>query len=113
MSLIERIQRPEWTDLAVVMGPNVRWVECDYEDLVRYAPEVLLGYRVLLATPDSALRLRGRNIRKLVLLKGLDHSNQSHCSAIQDAVAMTRMLDGKVEWFDVHRGSDPVVRKMG
>jgi hypothetical protein len=110
----DRIQHPEYTDLAVVMGPNVRWTEYDYLDLQQHAPEVLLGYRVLLMTPDSAPhKLRGRWIKKLVLLKGLEHKHPRIRHAIQDAIFMTEIADGKVEEYDVYRGNDPIVRRIG
>jgi hypothetical protein len=60
----------EFTDLALVIGPNARWVEDDYEDLQRDQPEVLLGYRVRLYTAFDIERGQHRGTRpeKVVLL---------------------------------------------
>lgn len=102
------LQRPEWTDLAVVLGPNMRWVEHDYDDLVRHAPEVLLGYRVRLATTTD--RLWGYQIRKLVILDGPYRSQDQ--TRIEDAVVQTLTRGGKVERFNVYRGQDPIVRRV-
>src|SRR5690349_4275774 len=66
MSRLGQIRRRDWSDLAVVFGPNMRYVEEDYADLMQHAPEVLLGYRVMLAT--SQTNIRGLRVQKLVIL---------------------------------------------
>lgn len=105
------MQRLDYTDLAVVVGPNVRWVEFDYEDLCRYAPEVLLGYRVLLMTFDQVERggLRGRRPLKVVMLEGpgvLSHRWR------RELAQVSLDLDVKFEWYRVHRAQSPVVRRL-
>ena len=99
-----RVRRPEWTDLAVVLGPNTDWVSAAYDDLTRFAPEVLLGYHVRLAVPLT--RLEGYIIRKLVILEGFSMLDWSF---IQRARIQTGMYGGKVEWYRVHR-PDPIRR---
>jgi hypothetical protein len=114
MRYYDRIQETQWSDLAVVMGPNVRWTEDDYEDLQRYAPEVLLGLRVLLCTPADALRkTRGRLIHRVILLDGLDfdpHTNR----AVDDVTfgARTRFPEARIEWYHVHRSENPPVLRL-
>lgn len=109
MRFFGRVLNPDWTDLALVLGPNTKWVEDDYEDLQRFAPEVLLGYRVRLAVPTS--ELRGMWVRKLVLLRGLDMGDYRTARAVEDAVHSI-VPGGKCEWYRVHRGLDPVVQRV-
>lgn len=106
---------PEYTDLAVVLGPNVRWVEDDYEDLQRFAPEVLLGYRVRLTTIDSVRsgHTRGLRIDKIVVLEGPEMYETRALQAVREIrFSQVGAYFPKVEWYRVHRGSDPVVQKL-
>lgn len=90
----------EFTDMAVVLGPNERWVEDDYADLQHAFPEVLLGYRVLLATPQT--RLHGYRITKLVLV-GSERYDPWFERAKHDAMGWVEMNRGKTEVWYVHR----------
>jgi hypothetical protein len=105
---VKGLIRPDYTDLAVVFGPNMRWVREDYDDLQKHAPEVLLGYRVRLATPYD--RLWGFWITKLVLLEGPYRTQD--WSRIQDAVVQTELRGGRVETYNIYRGQDPIVRRV-
>lgn len=94
--------REEYTDLAVVVGPNSRWVADDYDDLCSQAPEVLLGYQVRLATPNSVAEImRGRVVSKLFLLHGPYSVNDRR--AIEDAESAVVWRDISSEWLAVHR----------
>jgi hypothetical protein len=97
-----RTLHPEFTDLAFVVGPNARWTEGDYEDLQRYMPEVLLGYRVRLFTEQDILQGRHRGYRpeKVVLLEGTYSGNRFYAE-VRYAVSMGHFP--KVEWWHVHR----------
>lgn len=110
---MSRTVNPHYTDLAVVLGPNLRFVQFDFEDLQRFAPEVLLGYRVRLATVDSVSRgaLRGLYISKLVILDGISQARDFHI-AYNEARVCLALSGGKVETYRVHRGSDPVVQHL-
>lgn len=91
--------RRDYTDLAVVMGPNMRWVENDVYDLMRYRPEVLLGYRIRLVVPNNAIR--GLQIKKLIILEGPYSKQQER--QMMDAVYMVEFWEfGKIETWSVH-----------
>ena len=67
------IRRRDWTDVALLVGPNMRWVEDDYPTLIRKRPEELLGYQVHFTTYDRFTReVRGRVVGKVVVLTGSD-----------------------------------------
>ncbi len=104
------ILRMDYTDLAVVVGPNVRWVEYDYEDICRYAPEVLLGYRVLLTTAAQVTHgyLRGRRPVKIVCVDGPGMGDPRFVNDL----GYYRAFSTRVEWYRVHRGLDPVVQRL-
>ena len=90
-----------FTDLAVVMGPSVRWVQDDTEDLLRWMPEVLLGYRVRMMTPND--RIRGLRVKKLIILDGPYTPEQKR--QLMDAAFMVEFWEiGKIEIWHVHRG---------
>lgn len=68
MNLFNRLLNPQFTDLALFVGPDVRWTEEDYRDIQSEYPEVLLGYRVRLTTmANLEWDLRGRRVQKVVL----------------------------------------------
>ena len=95
--------RPQYTDLAVVLGVTARQVEVDCADLVRAYPEVLLGYRVLLATPNRVMR--GYWISKLVVLDPGQMWTPQFDRALQDTLMSVLVTDfGKAEGWRVHRG---------
>lgn len=111
----DRIHHPEFSDMAVVLGTNVRWVEDDYRDLQEHAPEVLLGYRVRLFSVDSVLRgmSRGLRIEKLVVLDGPDMYGRRAEEAVMDLYyGQIGAHFPKVERYRVHRGYTPVVLKL-
>lgn len=112
-SRFDQIRNPHYTDLAILIGPYTSWVEYAYVDLQRYAPEVLLGYRVRLATADSAFRhhLRGYRASKLVVLDGIQSARDANLGLMY--AHMTLLDPTKVEWYRVHRGSNPVVQRLG
>ena len=98
-----------YTDLAVVLGPNVRWTLDDFEDLERFAPEVLLGYDVLLGVPHVFRgSLRGHRPTKVVLL---NHPNKQPewYRAVEDLRWMQHGDVAHWEEYRVHRGMSPVV----
>ena len=115
MRYFGRIQHREFSDLAVVIGPNVRWVQDDYEDLQEFAPEVLLGYRVLLTTPDD-VRIRstaGLRIEKIVVLDGISRSRMWQRALVELESRLVASEFPKIEWYHVHRSENPVVRRIG
>lgn len=101
---INQVINPHYTDLCIVIGPDVRWVENDVEDLLRYRPEVLLGYRVMMTTAALAdIRLCGTHPEKVVILDFPYSDSQSR--AIMNTVepSLTRAYFPKVERWHVHR----------
>lgn len=92
---------PQWTDLAVVVGPNVAWVQADVEDILTYRPEILLGYRVKMMVPAS-MSLRGFHVMKLVVLYTPDYSVRERRD-LHVMASLTRAYGGKVESWFVHR----------
>lgn len=111
MTRFDQVHNRQYTDLAVVMGPTVRWTLADYDDLQEHAPEVLLGYRVRLTTPEMVHhRLRGLVVSKVVLLDSLDTNPRAHYAVNELLYFVSRAVYPKVEWYDVHRGLDPVVK---
>lgn len=100
-----RIQHPEFTDLAVVIGPDVRWVQDDYEDLQRYRPEVLLGYRVILATPGTFHRKTwGRWVTKFIVLDGTFRNPGWYRCHNDMYMTLERYPWARIEQWHVHRG---------
>lgn len=99
--LWRHFEDPKWTDLALMLGPNLRWVEEDYEDLQHAYPEVFLGYRVLLATPNT--NFDGYRIMKLVIV-GTEDWSIKLSRATQRAARMVNSAGGKIETWYVHRG---------
>lgn len=106
MRYFGRTLHPEFTDLALVIGPNVRWVECDYEDLQRYRPEVLLGYSVRLLTAEDMLKGKhhGRRPEKVVLLSAEYDSREAWRLRDEIHYAVSSGYFPKVETWYVHRG---------
>jgi len=67
------VRRRDWTDVALLVGPTMRWVEDDYPTLIRKRPELLLGYQVHFTTYDRFIQeVRGRMVGKVVVLTGDD-----------------------------------------
>lgn len=100
MRYFGKILRADWTDLAIVLGPNVRWVEDDYEDLNRFVPEVLLGYCVRLMVPDSIQTMQGIRLRKLVIV-GDEHVPWQASDVAKRTLYFSG--GGVCEYWDVHR----------
>lgn len=100
-----RILHPEFTDLAVVIGPNARWVEDDYEDLQRSRPEVLLGYRVKLLTPWDINRngLKRWMPVKIIVLHGSEETIQWHNVRNELKAYLENFEWARVEYWHVHR----------
>lgn len=80
MRYFGRLQHREFTDLALVVGPYARWTENDYEDLQRYKPEVLLGYRVILMTSTEVVNGAHRGLRpeKVIVLDAYEEYGWEH-----------------------------------
>lgn len=101
-----RTLRPEYTDLALVVGPNLAWVEDDYEDLQRTYPEVLLGYRIRLMTVQQVAqgRVHGMRPTKVIWLDGCERNPfwKQARNVLQASTAVTPF--GRVEEWHVHRG---------
>lgn len=104
MRYFNRTLNPEFTDLALVVGPNVRWTEDDYEDLQRYHPEVLLGYRVRLLTARDVVEGRHRGLRpeKVVVLNAAYREGPKLEDALLASVAVG--FFPKFEVWHVDRG---------
>lgn len=107
-----KIINPHHVDWAVVFGPNVKWVEDDTYDLLSQRPEVLLGYRVMMATPDTVQRgaLNGISINKIVFLDAPDYVwpgwFRAHGQPPHLPWAMPRLMTtdfSKAQWWHVHR----------
>ena len=100
-----RVQRPEYSDLALVVGPNVRWTENGYEDLQRHHPEVLLGYRVRLFTAHDVVFGRHRGLRpeKVVVLNAAYREGPRFEDELRAAVVTGYFP--KFEVWHVHRGT--------
>ena len=100
----DRVVHPEYTDTCVVVGPDVRWIEDDVEDLLQYRPEVLLGYRVKMVTAADAYRAaRGQRVTKVVVLDA--EYTTIGLRGIEELVRSTHVeYFGKVERWFVHRG---------
>lgn len=92
--------RNRYTDVCLVIGPNRRWVENDYEDLLRHTT-ALLGYRVEVATVDEVThgRLRGIRPTKIIVSDEVWRSYRW-----QKARAMLGYVTGRIEVWHVHRG---------
>lgn len=102
---VGKIWQPEYTDLLVMVGPDKRWVETDFEDLHDAHPEVFLGYRVLLLTVDQVERgaTRGRVPERIVWLE----DNDRHLGSNRAYQELVHSLSGShfpnVQWWNVHR----------
>lgn len=101
---VGKILRSEYTDLLVIIGPNVREVLEDYEDLYHRYPEVLLGYRVLLVTGHDvrmgALHGRGE-VAKIIVLDGTEADYSWRW--VMDEVDHHAAMGAQVENWYVHR----------
>lgn len=98
--------RTDYTDLAVVIGPDRRWAEEDYLDLVDQCPEVLLGYRVMPMSAREVISspLRGRPVAKVVLLEGVyDRLISTWADRLQRELRRWEALGTKIEAWHVHR----------
>jgi hypothetical protein len=102
---VGRINRPEFTDLAVVVGPWAHWTEDDVEDLNTKYPEVLLGYRVLPTTVYDVNRgaLRGRRVSKVIILDEATRMPDSARAFTEILGSMVGSYFHKIEWWYVHR----------
>lgn len=56
-----------YTDLALLVAPNLRWGRDDFEDFEEHLPEVFLGYTVRLLVPGRRGRARGFRVSKVVV----------------------------------------------
>lgn len=63
-----------YTDVAVLLGPDRRAVQNGYRELMLASPETLLGYKVVLSTPNT--NLHGYKITKLIHLFGAPWRDQ-------------------------------------
>jgi hypothetical protein len=98
-----RNRETRYTDWCVVVGPNMRWVEDDYEDLMRTFPEVLLGYRVHPTTVDHLLAGKyWRAPKKIVVLAGV-HLHQRWSIAYREIEQYRAVHGTKIEHWFVHR----------
>lgn len=105
-----RLLNAPYTDFCVVLGPNVRWVEDDYEDLNRAYPEVFLGYRVLLTTPRDVRRsVMGRRPPTRVVVVGeeaRDAKSRDWNNALNELHDYQSLADyGDMQGWHVHRGT--------
>jgi hypothetical protein len=103
---VTRLRNLWYSDLAIVLGPNLRWAENDTDDLQRWYPEVLLGYRVRTMTVDTASRgrLRGSSPRKVVILDGCQNEPRWISTKYDVAILRDVLGPSNVEWWHVHRG---------
>jgi hypothetical protein len=99
------VYRKDWTDEAVVIGPDRRWVQDDYEDLNRAYPEVLLGLRVRLMTIDMVRRgsLMGRAPVKIVVFDGCQRE-RGWRDAWHQLLPLKYIRGTRIEFWYVHRG---------
>lgn len=102
---VGKIWRPEYTDLLIMVGPNKRWVEDDFEDLHAAHPEVFLGYRVLLLTVDQIRdgAIRGRRPERVVWIDDNDryHGSSQAYQEMLHTLPSSHFPD--VQWWHVHR----------
>lgn len=95
---------PHYTDVCVVIGPDVRWTEDDVSDLQQAFPEVLLGYRVVMTTVADVNDgyLRGMRPSKFVVLDGCDQV-RGYFRALDEIMVAAITYGAEVEHWEVYR----------
>lgn len=95
------VRSTRYTDTCLVIGPNLRWTEMDFRDLWREKPEVFLGYRIKLVSPNRR-DLRGHYPKKVVSFDG--PFNFQYEEVLRDLRRQVALAEGIWEHWYVHRG---------